>query len=272
MGTGVEFTTEISRGSTTYQAFPEEIKIDPELNGRHEDSTVESLAADIEQNGQHEPVICRKNDQGEPVLTCGHRRYRAICLLNERNPKSPRKINFLYRRMSDSEAFITAIGENRFRKDVSPIDDAANIEILRRKFNMSDLDIARIYFPESMSEDETKIALRFVKDRASLVELAPEAAQAVRDGRIKVTAAVALSRLSRDQQKKKVSNSATVKVKDLKPAKSKAPKSSDAELMRRITSLLEDVEGILEDETAQYIEVERVLLLNLSNYVKEIKL
>lgn len=273
MGAGVEFTTEISRGSTTYQAYPEEIKIDPELNGRHEDSSVENLAADIEANGQHEPVICRKNDQGEPVLTVGHRRYRAICLLNERNPKSRRKINFLYKRMSDTEAFITAIGENRFRKDVSPIDDAANIEILRRRFNFGDADIAKIYFPEAQTEEEKKAALRFVKERSSLIELAPEAAQAVRDGRMKVTAAVALSKLSRDQQKKKVANSGKIATKDVKPAKpiKAKPQQRDAELMKRIGAMLEDVEGLLEDTTAQYIEVERVLLLNLSNYYKELR-
>ena len=219
MGSGVEFTTEVSRGSTTYQAYPEEILIDPELNGRHEDTDVETLAADIETNEQLQPVVCRKNEEGNPVLVFGHRRYRAICLLNSRNPKSPRKINFIYRRMTETEAFVAAIGENRFRKDVSPIDDAANIELLRRKFNKGDEEIAKIYFPEAITEDELKQALRFVKDRAALLELAPEASQAVRDGRIKITAAVALSKLSREQQRKKVAKTGKIKGKDIKPQK-----------------------------------------------------
>ena len=226
MGSGVEFTTEVSRGSTTYQAYPEEILIDPELNGRHEDTDVETLAADIETNEQLQPVVCRKNEEGNPVLVFGHRRYRAICLLNSRNPKSPRKINFIYRRMTETEAFVAAIGENRFRKDVSPIDDAANIELLRRKFNKGDEEIGKIYFPEAITEDELKQALRFVKDRAALLELAPEASQAVRDGRIKITAAVALSKLSREQQRKKVAKTGKIKGKDIKapkPAKKDTP-------------------------------------------------
>ncbi len=226
MGSGVEFAGEVSRSATTYSAYPEEILIDPELNGRHEDSDVETLAADIEASEQLQPVVCRKNEEGNPVLVFGHRRYRAICLLNSRNPKSPRKINFIYRRMTETEAFVAAIAENRFRKDVSPIDDAANIELLRRKFNKGDEDIAKIYFPEAVTEEQLKQSLRFVKDRAALLELAPEASQAVRDGRIKITAAVALSKLSREQQRKKVAKAGKIKGKDIKV--SKPAKKADA--------------------------------------------
>lgn len=212
----VSFVGEIGRAETTYSAYPEEIVVVPELNGRHEHTDVETLAADIEKNEQLQPVICRKNDAGNPVLVFGHRRYRAICLLNERNPKSPRKVIFTYKKYSEAEAFIAAIGENRFRKDVSPIDDAANIELLRRKFGNTDDEIARVYFPEAITEEELKQALRFVKDRAALIELDPAAAQAVRDGRIKITAAVALSKLSREQQRKKVAKSGKIKGKDIK--------------------------------------------------------
>ena len=222
----VSFVGEIGRAETTYSAYPEEIVVIPELNGRHEHTDVETLAADIEKNEQLQPVVCRKNDAGNPVLVFGHRRYRAICLLNERNPKSPRKVIFTYKKYSETEAFIAAIGENRFRKDVSPIDDAANIELLRRKFGKTDAEIARVYFPEAITEEELKQALRFVKDRAALIELDPVAAQAVRDGRIKITAAVGLSKLSREQQRKKVAKTGKIKGKDIKapkPAKKDTP-------------------------------------------------
>jgi ParB/RepB/Spo0J family partition protein len=227
----VSFVGEIGRAETTYSAYPEEILVVPELNGRHEHTDVETLAADIEKNEQLQPVVCRKNDAGNPVLVFGHRRYRAICLLNERNPKSPRKIIFTYKKYSETEAFIAAIGENRFRKDVSPIDDAANIELLRRKFGKSDEEISRVYFPEAISEEELKQALRFVKDRAALIELDPAAAQAVRDGRLKITAAVALSKLSREQQRKKVAKTGKIKGKDIKapkPAKKDPPAAAAA--------------------------------------------
>jgi ParB-like chromosome segregation protein Spo0J len=288
MGSGVEFEGEVSRGSTTYQAYPEEILVDPELNGRHEHTDVEALAADIEAKEQLQPVVCRKNDAGNPVLVFGHRRYRAICLLNERNPKNPRKINFLYKRMNEAEAFVAAIEENRFRKDVSPIDDAANIEVLRRKFGKSDEDIAQIYFPEAV--EDMAAPLRFVKDRAALIELAPEAAQAVRDGRIKITAAVALSKLSREQQKKKVAKAGKIKGKDIKAPKlpvAPAPSPVAATLAapipgplmvnyHRLQELANDLVGTaepdeLKDPVMNWVQVHRSELANLKTFLDTLK-
>jgi ParB-like chromosome segregation protein Spo0J len=242
----VSFVGEIGRAETTYSAYPEEIVVVPELNGRHEHTDVETLASDIEKNEQLQPVVCRKNDAGNPVLVFGHRRYRAICLLNERNPKSPRKVIFTYKKYSEAEAFIAAIGENRFRKDVSPIDDAANIEVFRRKFGKSDEEIAKIYFPEAITEEELKQALRFVKDRAALIELDPAAAQAVREGRIKITAAVALSKLSREQQRKKVTKAGKIKGKDVKTPK---PAKNAPGLAARVDAALDSSEPMQSNQS-----------------------
>jgi ParB-like chromosome segregation protein Spo0J len=283
----VTFTGEIGRADAVYSAFPEEIVVIPELNGRHEHTDVEALASDIEANEQLQPVSCRKDDQGRPVLVYGHRRYRAICLLNERNPKSPRKIFFTYKKLTEGEAFVAAIGENRFRKDVSPIDDAANIEILRRKFGKTDEEIARIYFPEALPLDPAP--LKFVKDRAALIELAPEAAQAVRDGRMKLTAAVALSKLSREQQKKKVAKAGRIKGKDIKAPKlpvapAPAPVASFPEFtsgstlvqFHRLIELATEVVGTaeadeLEDPVISWIQVHRSELADLKTFLDTLK-
>ena len=221
----VEFANDsTSRAGALYTDYPENIVIMPELNGRHEHTDVEDLAADIEKNGQLQAVKIRKNDQGQPVLVYGHRRYRAICLLNERNPGNLRKIRCEYTAATDAEAFGMAIRENRCRKDVSPIDDCANITTLRKLFSLTDEDIAAVYFPEAKTDAEKAEALRFVKQRAALVELAPEAAQAVREGRVKITAAVGLSKLTKDQQRTKVAGTGKVKVSDVAkaPAQPKA--------------------------------------------------
>jgi ParB-like chromosome segregation protein Spo0J len=190
---------------------------------------VETLAADIAKNGQLVPVICRKNDQGLPVLVAGHRRYRAICLLNERNPEQPMRVKFEYAAVTEVEAFSMAIRENRNRKDVSPIDDCANIITLRKRFQFTDEDIATIYFPEAKTDEEKAEALRYVKQRASLVELAPEAADAVREGRVKLTAAVGLAKLTKDQQREKVSRPGRVKVSDVakKPTQKAKPRTEN---------------------------------------------
>jgi ParB-like chromosome segregation protein Spo0J len=222
----VEFANETTkRACALYSDWPENILIVPELNGRHEHTDVETLAADIAKNGQLVPVICRKSDQGLPVLVAGHRRYRAICLLNERNPEQPMRVKFEYAAVSEVEAFSMAIRENRNRKDVSPIDDCANIITLRKRFNSTDEDIAAVYFPEAKTDEEKAEALRYVKARASLVELAPEAADAVREGRVKLTAAVGLAKLTKDQQREKVARPGKVRVSDVakKPIRKAKP-------------------------------------------------
>ncbi len=203
-----KFETEMTRAGDMFSDLPENIRLAPELNGRHEHTDVEALAADIEAHGQHTPVIIRKDDEGYPVLVAGHRRYRAITLLNERN-ETKRKVLCTYRsNISPLDALRYAISENRFRKDVSPIDDAANMALLRDKFALTETDIAAIYFPETPAAAES---LRFVRQRLPLVELASEAAQAVRDGRVKLTAAVALAKLSKAQQRAKVATPGKVR-------------------------------------------------------------
>lgn len=274
MGDPMKFAGEVGRAATQWAAYPEEILIDPELNGRHEHTDVEQLAADIAINGQYQPVVCRRNDDGKPMLTFGHRRYRAICLLNEQNPKSPRKVLFVYKRMDEGEAFVTAIAENRFRKDVSPIDDAANIEILRRRFGKTDEDVAAIYFPEAISDEEKKSALRFVKDRSALIELAPEAAQAVRDGRIKVTAAKALSKLTREQQRIKVAKAGKIKGADVKgsePKPAKIKKAPEFTFMERVNAVIGSVDWSKLKEEEDTIPVDAITLIALRDYVADLQ-
>jgi ParB-like chromosome segregation protein Spo0J len=300
----VEFANETTkRACALYSDWPENILIVPELNGRHEHTDVETLAADIAKNGQLVPVICRKNDQGLPVLVAGHRRYRAICLLNERNPEQPMRVKFEYAAVTEVEAFSMAIRENRNRKDVSPIDDCANIITLRKRFQFTDEDIATIYFPEAKTDEEKAEALRYVKQRASLVELAPEAADAVREGRVKLTAAVGLAKLTKDQQREKVSRPGRVKVSDVakkskakpqpaeapapietapapaptpQPANGKgngkhAPKTQAAlcpEVMAVLIELVSDVAlSDLNDDKVKRVLVDKELLLKLASFI-----
>lgn len=257
---------DVKRGDSLYRVWPADIEVIAELNGRHENTDIEELAADIEKNGQDNPILIRKNDDGRIVLVAGHRRYRAICFLNERSPDNPRALICRYKILNDVEAFQATVRENRFRHDVSPVDDAINIKILRDRFSLAVEDIAKIYFPEAKSEKPLADAIHWVEQRTALIELAPEAAQAVREGRVKITAAVALSKLTKAQQRKKVEAPGQVTVADVKPAKN--PPIEQKQLLRKIKAILEDVVGsLLEDAEVKYVEIERKLLLDLSNYV-----
>lgn len=255
---------DVKRGDSLYRVWPADIEVIPELNGRHENTDIEELAADIEKNGQDNPILIRKNDDGRIVLVAGHRRYRAVCLLNERSPDNPRALICRYKILSDLEAFQATVRENRFRHDVSPVDDATNIKILRDRFSLAVEDIATIYFPEAKTEKS--LAIRWVEQRIALIELAPESAQAMREGRVKMTAAVELSKLTKAQQRKKVATPGQITVAVVKPPKNKPMEMK--ELVKKVKTILEDVVGgLLEDKDVKYVEIERELLLDISNYV-----
>lgn len=261
----VTFATDTTRTDALYRVWPEDLVILPELSGRHENTDIEELAADIDKNGQDTPALIRKDDEGRPVLVAGHRRYRAICLLNERYPDNRRPLICRHKFLNDVEAFQATIRENRFRRDVSPIDDATNINILKSRFGLSDEDIAAIYFPEAKGGKMQADAVLFVKQRAALIELDPTAAQAVRDGRVKITAAIALSKLTKVQQRKKVETLGKLRVSDVKKVKGPI---NPKELLRKVNAILEDVVGgMLEDAELAYIEIDRKLLLDLATYV-----
>jgi ParB-like chromosome segregation protein Spo0J len=261
----VEWASEdIKRAGALYVAFPEDITIVEELNGRHDPTDIEALAADIEANDQHTPVGLRKNDDGQPVLVYGHRRWEAVALLNKKYPHSKRKLVGTYLSVDENGAFIAAISENRFRKDVSPIDDCANINTLRKRLKFADEDIAKVYFPEAKSKEELAAALRFVKQRGSLIELAPEAATAVREGKVKVTAAVRLAKLSKNLQREKLKEQpAKMKAKDV-PAPKPKRESIPATMLPLVKKAIKDL--LLKDlENTQYpyVEVKREPMLAL---------
>ena len=193
----------MGRAGALYSDYPENIFIDPALNGRVEVTEIETLAADILKNGQNQPVAVRKDDAGNPVLIYGHRRWRAVKWINDHLKSGEQKVKLIcnYFAVKDVEAFGMAIAENRFRKDNTAMDDQHNICLMLKRFKSSLEDIAAIYFPEAKTPEAKAEALRWVKNRASLEELAPEAADGVRKGEIKVTAAVQLAKLSKDQQR-----------------------------------------------------------------------
>jgi ParB/RepB/Spo0J family partition protein len=269
----VQFAVEHKRTSE-YRFYPEDITIKPDLNGRYDKPEIEWLITDILTNGQHTPVAIR-NDGGAAVLVAGFSRWRAISEINKRKlAPVPMQIRCTYVQCSEAEAFLINISENRFRNPTTPLDDAHNIKRLLKVYGMTDEQVAGIYFPTAKTEIELKAARKFVKDRVALISLSPEAEEAVREGRVKDSAAKAIAKLSQDQQREIVKKEGTIERKDVtapKPPKAPKPAPRDPELMRRISAVLEDVSGMLPDKDyGQFVEVDRVLLLNLHTYVEEI--
>jgi ParB-like chromosome segregation protein Spo0J len=213
---------EVTRG-TVYSFDPVDIKVIATLNGRHELPDIEWLIEDMLKpageggiKGQIQPIIVR-SDGGAPTLIAGHSRWRAVFEINKRKlTPFPLRINAVYEKCNEEEGFILGISENRFRNATTELDDAHNIRILE-KFGKTEEEIARIYFPHAKDDKALKSAIHWVKQRQSLLQLAPEAKKAVKEGRIKTTAAVAISKLSAEAQKAIVARPGSIKGSDLKP-------------------------------------------------------
>ena len=260
------------RTSASFEALPEDIDVREELNGRHDIPDIEWLIQSILNHGQLQPVPVW-NDGGTPVLIAGFSRWRAISEINKRGlTPNPLKLKMTFiRNVNERSAFVMNIQENRFRNETTLVDDAHNIQRLLNGFQMGDEEIAKLYFPTAATEAELAKAVKWVKDRVALIGLTPEAEEAVKSGRIKGTAAVAIAKLKSSQQREIVAKEGPITGADVKAVNAKAPKLKpmEPELRRRITAVCESApwETVEPDDTHTSVDVE--LLCALKNYVEE---
>ena len=187
---------------------PREIEISPEFNGRMVLPDITDLKESMIKDGQLLNVIINKRE-GRPVLLDGHRRWRAaIELTNEkRGPFEGGvfKLKCTHYAGSPLDCFIVTVKANQERAESRPEDDGYNIMRLRSNFNLTEEDIAiRAYGKKTL---DGKPDVKWVRDRAALAGLTPEALEAMRSGDLKPSAAVALSKMSAQIQKAKVRES-----------------------------------------------------------------
>lgn len=245
----VDFTDKTSYSRTSEYLFePGAIKINPKLNGRHDLPDIEWLIADIAANGQLEPVIIR-NDGGVPVLSAGFSRWRAIIEINKRKMTPvPLKIRCSYFKGNEIDGFKVAIRENRFRNQTTPLDDAYNIAQLKR-WGQTEEEIAELYQQD----------VKWVRSREKLVELTPEAKEALKTGRLKAPAAVKLAKLSASAQKAAVAGEGKVtipKTKTTKPAERVATVKASArhKTLVEIEKALSEFEVFNRDKVLKYLK------------------
>lgn len=208
----VDFKVDHTR-SAEYRFAPEQITVKPELNGRHDVPNIQWLIKDILEKGQLQPVIVR-NDGGQPVLVAGFSRWRAVSEINKQN-LAPVKLTLRcsYFKGTEAEGFLANISENRYRNATTPLDDAHNIAQLER-WGMDIHEIAA-----KLNETEP-----WVRGRLALVSLCDESREAVKDGRLKPTAAAEIAKLTAAQQKAAVNGAGKISVADAKAIASGKPK------------------------------------------------
>jgi ParB family transcriptional regulator, chromosome partitioning protein len=212
--------SDIRRSEGLWMALPEDLQVDPEMNGRHELPDIEWLIQDLLlPHGQIQPVSIRKT-AGKPVLTAGFSRYRAVAEINKRKlTPEPLRLHCRYTQLDDRQAFIANISENRVRNPTTMMDDAYNLQRLVNVYQMSEKAAAEVY----------RATVPWVRERRAMLELAPEAVQAVKDGRVKPSAAKAIGKLSRELQKKITSKPGKITTADVAkeaPIPAKADKQS----------------------------------------------
>lgn len=265
----------VVRTSAAFEALPEDIDVREALNGRHNVPDIEWLIQSILDHGQLQPVPVW-NDGGSPVLIAGFSRWRAISEINKRKlTEKPLKLKLTFiRNVNERSAFVMNIQENRFRNETTPVDDAHNIQRLLNGFQMTEEEIAKLYFPTAATEAEVAKAMKWVKDRVALIGLSPEAEQALKDGRLKPTAAAAISKLKASQQREIVSKEGKITGADIKAANPKPASPAkvapiDPELRRRITAVCESAPWSTVEPLDTHTSVNVELLAALKNYVEE---
>lgn len=244
----VAFETPITRGVTEWKALPEELTINPELNGRHDLPDITGLVDSILTVGQLQPVTIRKSE-GKPVLVAGYSRWRAVDHIN-RNKLTPEPLTLRcsYTQLTDKQAFLANIHENRVRNETTAMDDAYNLQKLINVYQMSEEDCADVY----------RASKQWVSDRLALLEAVPEMEQAVREKRISPgTAVKAIKKLSREHQKAAVAKPGKVTAKDVKAVTPKAePKPVSAK--DKLLALGDQMAELIMGEEQDWEQMEKI--------------
>ena len=186
----VEFDVKGTRTSE-YGYLPEELDVDPALNGRHDLPDIQWIVDSILKHGQLQPVTIRRA-AGKPVLVAGFSRWRAITHINADGlTEKPLRLRCSYTALTEKQAFLANIEENRVRNATTPMDDAYNIQRIINVYQMTEQEVA----------DSYRASVPWIKGRLQLIELDPAAEKEVRAGTIKGTAAKAIAKLNKTHQR-----------------------------------------------------------------------
>jgi len=220
----VEFSVAHTR-KTEYLIDPALIVVKPQLNGRVELPDITWLVESMVALGQRVPVEIR-NEGGKPVLVSGHSRWRAAVEINKKKLTEGKfLLRCVYSRCNEQEGFIANLHENLVRSAPTPLDDAYNIRRLE-SWGRSLEEIAEIYRKRNAKGEPD---VRWVKGRLALISLGQEGRAALKEGRLKVTAAQAIAKLSEEQQRERLAEGKAAKP-PLAPKK-KQPSMAEARLM-----------------------------------------
>lgn len=145
-----------------------EIKPNPGQPRRKFDETsIRELAESIEQNGLIQPIIVQKKNEYYE-LVAGERRWRAARIAGLR------KIPCIIREFDEKQNLIIAIIENMQREDLDPMEEAAGLQQMLRKFG----------FTQEQVSNTLGKSRAYIANSVRLLKLPENIQRMVSDGRI----------------------------------------------------------------------------------------
>ena len=201
MASKINAGEDMKRGDL-YFVDPYQIIVKEELRGRSKPPTEEQiieLAESMMNNGQRQPVECRKTSDSRLLLNLGFTRNAAARLIREgfTNFKGEHrqdenfKLKVVISDANDEQAFYNNIVENAHRNATSPIDDAKNQHRMRDQYGKTNEEIAELY----RYRDVQKV-VRLQR----LLALPAELQALVHDGSLPVSGALELLDLPGDKR------------------------------------------------------------------------
>lgn len=189
------------------RVHPRDLRPDPVLNGRVELPDIAKFKADFlnPKIGQIQSLTIGKLD-GIPTIIDGVTRWRAAMEITEEGI-GPHEGGAFFLKCTYSPArtamdrFILTVKAN-IRNDPKPADVAHSIAIFLHQFQQSEEYVAADVYGRYTLDGKPDI--EWVRECNALNDLTPEAIEALKGGRIKSKAAVALSKLTPEKQRAKL--------------------------------------------------------------------
>ena len=164
-----------------------EIVLNPEISQwRSDKQPDQQLVDDIKKKGLLENLVARRLPDGRLELLAGERRYRAMQSLGITDEDIQKQMKIL-ENISNDEAVLIALSENQYRKDLSPIEEGRAFKSFQKLSRLPVSDIA-----VKVGRSET-----YVRDRLALIELPAKIQDKISEGKIEISYAKPLLRLSK---------------------------------------------------------------------------
>ena len=256
-------------GGTENSLPLEKIRLPQQQPRRYFDpQKMQGLVESIKKHGILEPLLVRSLQDGGYELVAGERRYRAA------QTAGLVEVPVLIRDFDDEEAFQIALVENLQREDLNPIEETEGIlQLLAFKLKCAITDVPPLLYrlknsiergsdtrhnvmPQSSGSFETLILEvfdglglmgweSFVKNRLPLLNMPSDVLDALRQGRLAYTKALAIARVKDESQRQALLETAIQddlslsqireRLKILRPARdSESPKAEFEAVSRRV--------------------------------------